>query len=155
MGKRGPAPSPAKLKVLRGETRPSRVNYAEPEPRPGLPEKPLDLIEGAGAVWDRVVRELGHTGVITAVDTDSLRAYAEAVARYEEAARFYSGPLIKGKGGELVRSPLHQIMRDNASLLLLFARELGLTPSARSGIRAPSQPASDGFEDLRARTRAG
>ena len=29
MGRRGPAPTPTKIKILRGETRPSRVNYRE------------------------------------------------------------------------------------------------------------------------------
>ena len=39
MGRRGPAPTPTKLKLLRGETRPSRINRAEPKPG-GVPRMP-------------------------------------------------------------------------------------------------------------------
>jgi phage terminase small subunit len=38
------------------------------------------------------------------------------------------------RSGELVKNPLHQIVRDNAILQRAFARELGLTPSARTGL---------------------
>ena len=141
MGRRGPTPAPTALKVLRGERRPSRVNLAEPTPGPGLPVRPLELGPGAIAAWDRVVAELGPTGVLTALDRDVLRAYAEAVERYEAAALAYarSGPLIRGaRSGDLIKNPLHQIVRDNALLMLAFARELGATPSARSGLRAPA-----------------
>jgi phage terminase small subunit len=31
--------------------------------------------------------------------------------------------------------PLHQIVRDNRDAIRLFARELGLSPSARAGLR--------------------
>jgi P27 family predicted phage terminase small subunit len=89
-----------------------------------------------------VSSELGPTGVLTRLDRDVLRAYAEAVARYEAAAVMLagSGPLIRGaRHGELIKNPLHQIVRDNAMLLLAFARELGATPSARSGLRAPTE----------------
>ena len=140
VGRRGPAPAPTRLKLLRGETRPSRVNYREPKPGPGLPAKPVDLAPGAEAVWEGVVAALGPTGVLTGADGDMVRLYAEAMARYRQAAAAYagSGPLIRGaRAGELIKNPLHQIVRDDATLLVTLARELGLTPSARSGLRAP------------------
>ena len=53
--------------------------------------------------------------------------------------------IIRGaRTGELIKNPLHQIVRDNAALVLSLARELGLTPSARSGLRAPTQAAPGG-----------
>lgn len=130
--------------MLRGETRPSRVNHREPKPRANGPIKPSDLDAEAEEVWDRVVTEYGHTGVITAADTDALRAYCEAVARYRQAAGLLrqSGPLIKSKrSGEFVKNPLHQITRDNADLMRQYARELGLTPSARTGLQGKEQEA--------------
>ncbi len=141
MGRRGPAPTPTKLKLLRGETRPSRVNYAEPEPLRHLPERPTDLITGADAVWGRVITELGHSGTITGADRDLLRVYSEVVVRYEQASVMLagSGPVIVGaRKGEIVRNPLTSIVRDLGMQLVVLARELGLSPSARSGIRAPS-----------------
>ena len=44
------------------------------------------------------------------------------------------------RSGELVKNPLHQIVRDNADLIRAFARELGFTPSARSALTAIKEP---------------
>lgn len=136
MGSRGPAPLPTRLKILHGETRAARLNLDEPKPG-GQPRMPADMSDEAKRVWRRVIRDFGATGVLTAVDADALRTYCEAVVRYVQAARTLeaTGPLVRGaRGGELVKNPLHQIVRDNANLQRAFARELGLTPSARTGL---------------------
>jgi P27 family predicted phage terminase small subunit len=143
MGRRGPAPLPTALRVLRGETRPSQLNRTEPQPTANLPERASDLDPRARAVWDRIIADFGHTGVIRRLDTDALRCYCEAVSRYEDAAKLLrtSGPLIRGaRGGDLVRNPLHQIVRDNADLMRSYARELGLTPAARAGLHLDTTP---------------
>lgn len=149
MGKRGPAPMPTELKVLHGETRPQRLNPDRPKPgaveeRDGrtvrvhaLPLMPPDMDGRAEEVWRRQLESMGATGILTPVDGDSLRAYCEAVSRYEYAARLLasSGPLVKGaRSGDLVKNPLHQVVRDNALLIRLFARELGFVPAGREGI---------------------
>lgn len=146
MGRRGPPSQPTALKLLKGETRSSRLNKREPKPTPVLPKMPRGLDERAAQVWRRVIRDYGRTGVLTAVDGDALRAYCEAVSRYEYAAQqlAQSGPLIRGaRRGELVKNPLHQVVRDNADLMRQFARELGLTPAARTGIKVPEAPSDD------------
>jgi P27 family predicted phage terminase small subunit len=127
--------------LLRGERRPSRVNYHAPKPLRNLPSKPADLAPEAAAAWDLVLAELGPTGVLTALDGLVLRILAEAAGRYVAGATALarSGPLIRGaRQGELIKNPLHQIVRDNATLLVMVARELGATPSARAGLRAPA-----------------
>ena len=136
MGRRGPAPTPTKVKRLRGETRPSRLNNAEPIPSADLPKMPPDMDADAKAVWRRVIRDMRHTGVIRSADADVLRCYCEAVSRYAQAARLYaqSGPITR-RDGNLVKNPLHQVARDNADEVRQFARELGLSPSARVGLR--------------------
>ena len=136
MGRRGPAPTPTKVKILRGETRPSRVNYNEPIPSADVPAMPPDMDAEAKAVWRRVISGMGHLGVIRVPDSDILRCYCEAVSRYAQAARLYagSGPLVRRDGG-LVKNPLHQVIRDDGEQIRLFARELGLSPSARVGLR--------------------
>lgn len=141
MGRRGPAPAPTSLKLLRGETRPSRVNYSEPQPAATTPKPPANLGLEARTVWLRLIKEVGPSGVLRGADLDTVRCYCEAVVRYEQAAELLSrtGPLVKGRrAGEMIKNPLHQVVRDNATLVLTFARELGLTPSARSGLRAPA-----------------
>jgi P27 family predicted phage terminase small subunit len=102
---------------------------------------PPDLDHRSRAVWGRVLRDFGKTGVIRSLDEDALRCYCEAVSRYETAAALLlsSGPLIRGRGGELVRNPLHQIVRDNANLIRIYARELGLTPAARVGLHTTEE----------------
>ena len=79
---------------------------------------------------------MGKTGVIRVPDSDILRCYCEAVSRYAQAARLYagSGPLVR-HAGSLVKNPLHQVVRDDGEQIRLFARELGLSPSARAGLR--------------------
>jgi|APGre2960657404_1045060.scaffolds.fasta_scaffold154360_1 P27 family predicted phage terminase small subunit len=138
MGTRGPAPKPTRLRLLAGETRPSVVNYAEPIPAGGALTPPPDLRPEAREVWERVVAALGPTGVLTSADKDLLRLYSEAFVRYQEAEAMLSktGPLLKGRDGNFVKNPLHQIVRDNADAVKKYARELGLTPAARVGLRS-------------------
>ncbi len=139
MGRRGPAPAPTKVKMLRGETRPSRINRDEPRPVGELVPIPTDIASEAQAVWRRVLKAFGHTGVIRGADGDVMRIYCETVARYERASRLLdqTGPLVRGaRSGELVKNPLHQIVRDNAVLIRSLAGELGLTPAARVGLHA-------------------
>jgi P27 family predicted phage terminase small subunit len=138
MGRRGPAPQPTALKLLKGETRTSRLNRDAPKPISKLPALPAGMEPRAQEIWHRQVESMASTGVLTPVDTDTLRAYCEAVARYEPAAEMLSksGPLVKGaRSGELVKNPLHQIVRDNVILIRLLARELGFVPAGREGIR--------------------
>lgn len=130
MGRRGKAPTPTTVKIARGETRPSRIGGLEPEPRLAGPTMPEDMDAGAQIVWKRVLVEMGGTGVIRGADTDVLRCYCEAVSRYATVQKLYleSGPMLRDRG-HLVKSPLHQVLRDNVDLIRLFARELGLSPS--------------------------
>lgn len=142
MGKRGPAPTPTKLRVLRGNHSRRPIPDA-PEPLAGLPVIPDGMSDDAKSIWDRVIRDYGHTGVLTGVDGDALRVYCEAVVRYEHAAQLLekSGPLVRGaRSGDLVKNPLHQIVRDNADLIRAYARELGFTPSARSALGDAKKP---------------
>ena len=136
MGRRGPPPEPVASKIARGITAPSRgVNYEQPIPRQRAPRAPTDMTDEAKAVWRHVLREM-PPGVILAADEHALRCYCEAVARYVLAQRIYqaSKPLVQSRGG-LVKNPLHQVVRDNSESVRMWARELGLTPAARAGMR--------------------
>ena len=84
------------------------------------------------------MRAVEHTGVLTAVDVDALRAFAESAAMYRKAARIVaqSGPLIKGRNGEIVRNPATVVMKQAGEAMRAWARELGLTPASRVGLEA-------------------
>lgn len=144
MGRRGPAPTPTRLRVLRGDKRP--LNSEEPKPLDRPPVLPDGMTAEAVAVWTRVLADYGEAGVIMAVDADGFRIYCEAVARYDHAAALLadSGPLVRGaRSGDLIKNPLHQIVRDNAELVRSLARELGLTPAARANLHVQASEADD------------
>ncbi len=137
MGRRGPPKTPSGVKLAQGETRPSRINYLEPTPRRAPPVMPPDMDDAAQAVWQRVLAEMASSETIFAADTDVLRCYCEAVSQYQTAMRMLvsSSPLVRGaRSGDLVKNPLHQIVRESRDAVRLFARELGLSPSARAGL---------------------
>lgn len=151
MGKRGPAPTPTKLKILRGQDRGDRLNRSAPKPSGGGPTMPSGMTKSAQKIWRRQVRAM-PPGVLTVVDGDCLRVYCEAVSRYTEAAAMLaeSGPLAVGQKRNLVRNPLAQIVRDNAQLIRLFGKDLGFQPSAREGLHTQSDerdPLADWIDD--------
>lgn len=147
MGKRGPAGKPTALRLLDGDHHKSRFNPDEPVPDSALPECPAVASEEVRAVWDYTVRELDAMGLAFAADRDALVCYCEAVVTHRRACAVMakSAILIKGLHGGMVRNPALQIQRDSAAAIRAFAQEFGLTPSARSSIRA--QEAGRGRND--------
>jgi P27 family predicted phage terminase small subunit len=136
---------PTELKVLHGERRPSRLNRNAPKAK-NVPVMPAGMSAPAQSIWKCITRDYAHTGVLTSVDTHALRVFCEAVVRYEHAAAMLekSGPLVRGaRRGDLIKNPLHQIVRDEADLVRAFARELGFTPSARSALTAVPEADED------------
>jgi P27 family predicted phage terminase small subunit len=136
MGRRGPAPKPTNLRVLYGDKR-SRINTSEPRPRDVPPERPAWLSDVAAEEWERIVPDLVAMGTVRAVDATGLAAYCEAVARLRAAAALVArtGPLIIGKDGTARRNPAVAQARDASNDVRVWAREFGLTPSARSPLR--------------------
>lgn len=147
MGKRGPAPRPTVLKLLHGEQHQDRINRDEPRPRPAELEEPADASPEVLEVWRSTVRELEAMNLAFPADADALRCYCEAVVTHRRACEVLkrSPVLVKGIHGNLVRNPALQIQRDAALSVRVFAQEFGLTPSARSSIRATD--ASAGVDD--------
>jgi P27 family predicted phage terminase small subunit len=136
MGKRGAAPAPTGLRLVRGD-RKDRINSNEPQPREGIPQCPVDAAPAVHEVWDYTIAELEHMKVVTLADRDALYAYCEAVAQHREVSRQLAteGFAVRGMNGGMVKNPLIQIQRDAAALIRSFAQEFGLTPSARSTIK--------------------
>jgi P27 family predicted phage terminase small subunit len=78
-------------------------------------------------------------------DQDILTAYANAVANYQKATELVdrSGVLIKGRRDGVVTNPAVRIQRDAATLIRMLGSELGLTPSARTRLKAEDDTAND------------
>lgn len=137
MGRRGPAPTPTALKVLHGNPGHRRLNDAEPRPRVADPEPPGWLSPVARVEWDRIAPELSVMGTTFEADAVSLAAYCETVAVFVEACGLVAtmGTVITDDEGGLRRNPAVRIAQDAGNQLRAWAREFGLTPSARAGIR--------------------
>jgi P27 family predicted phage terminase small subunit len=149
MGKRGPAPKPTGLRLLHGD-RKDRINTDEPIPDRGLPECPDGVSDEVREVWDYTVRQIDIMGMASRADRDALRAFCEAVVTHRRACALLakSDVLVKSVLGAPVRNPAVQVQRDAAQTLVRLAQQFGLTPAARSEIRAgvaPAVPANNPF----------
>jgi P27 family predicted phage terminase small subunit len=104
----------------------------------------------AAEVWDEIVPELAYMTIAKAGDAGVIAAYCEALARLRRAtediaARGQIVDAVDGSGRQVANPSVR--MADSASTeLRQVARELGLTPSARSGIHVhhhqDSEPAA-------------
>jgi P27 family predicted phage terminase small subunit len=151
MGQRGPQKQPTQLRLLRGETRPSRLGHGDPVPRAAEPAMPEWFDTRHAAVWRRVTAEVRAMNMLHAADADVLVALVRAVCRMEDAARLVMGHgvLVTGEGGRQVRNPACFVEREAAEAVRRLGREFGLTPSGRAdlghglggGLPDPKDPA--------------
>jgi P27 family predicted phage terminase small subunit len=139
MGRRGPAPKPTSLRLLHGD-RSSRINHAEPQPLDVPIVRPDWLSPVAAAEWDRLAPHLASMGTVKATDEPLLAAYCESYARWRRLADLaaHSNPILN-RGSDVepiwVKNPIFAQVRDATAELRVLAREFGLTPSARAGLR--------------------
>jgi P27 family predicted phage terminase small subunit len=134
---------PTALRVLHGDEK-RYINTDEPTPAPGRPEPPADMEGAARAVWDYIVPELDAMNLVTRPDRDQIAAYCEAVALHAQALAFIrkAGVLIRDRDKAVRVNPAARVVNAQQRSMLLWAREFGLTPSARAHLHA-SQLAED------------
>jgi P27 family predicted phage terminase small subunit len=151
MGQRGPQKTPTSLRLLRGETRPSRIGRGEPAPRLAEPEAPPWFDERHLQTWKRLTTEVRAMHLLHSADRDVLVGLVRAIVRHEDAARLVAaeGLLVTGKDGRRVRHPAAIIEREAAETVRRLGREFGLTPSGRADLgRAAPPPPGSGPERL-------
>lgn len=147
MGRRGPRPTPTNLRLLRGESRPSRINENEPVPATRDPEPPGNrevFTDDMQAVWDRVCRELRLMGMLAGADEDLIYAYCVTTVKYREAVRLVnlSGLVLRGRDGNVVKNPAVQFVRDFGAQLRVLGNEFGFSPAARVGLSTKEKPSA-------------
>jgi len=138
MARRGPRPAPSAIRRAQGK-RTDLLNPAEPLPAPGTgpPEPPASLCPEARAVWRRLAPDLYASGVLTHWDLEAFTAYCDLAVQVDRARQGLQGGLVvRARGNTLVTHPAWRIYRDGLVLLRAYAIEFGLTPAARSQIRA-------------------
>jgi P27 family predicted phage terminase small subunit len=141
MPRKGRPPAPAAVQVLRGE-RPSRINKYPAVPLDEPPVCPHWLIgEDDRAEFERVAALTYRAGLTKSLDSNLLGRYVRAMAvwRQADALVVADGVLIEDRDGDTRRNPALIAARQYAHEARLLEVELGLTPSARSTIRA-AQP---------------
>ena len=141
MGKRGPAPKPTALKRLEGNPGKRPMNAAEARPAERRPNCPVWLDDVAKREWRRLARDLHEAGLLTFVDRDALAAYCASLAEYILADEYVRrhGRIFETKNGYRMPDPMVAIRNRALKDVLVWARELGLTPSARSSIHVETE----------------
>jgi P27 family predicted phage terminase small subunit len=143
---RGRKPKPTHLRVVGGNAGRRPLNQHEPSPNRGLPTAPRELTEDARLEWRRVSRRLHEIGLLTVIDRAALAAYCQVYGRWIAAERALAamaerdpvtqGLLIKTSNGNAIQNPLVGIANKAMADMVRYATEFGLTPSARSRVKA-------------------
>lgn len=160
MGKRGPAPKPTELKLVKG-TRKDRVNRAEPQPTEVPIEPPPWLVDDlALKAWRNLAPDLIERKVLTGWDVQAFAEWCSAVAHLERAERALAaeGHVIEAEvfnrngeatGVRTVRSEWSRVWKDALEVTARRAAKFGLTPSDRAGISADRDGAGEGRDPSR------
>lgn len=106
---------------------------------PQQPDKPTGLPIEVSELWDEIVPVLAEAGLLSEADSMTV----EMALRHFSLARRVSNELIeqgvvvedKRHGGQEAKSPKAQILKDNSSAFLEYAKQLGLSFAARSRMR--------------------
>lgn len=132
MGTRGPAPKPAKLRVLEGKAAETAL-ADEFQPEGDLPGPPDEFDDMQAEIWSRVKVAMGQ--MLTLADYDTLRNYstmqAELIAIEGKLER--SGSLVT-MNGKTQTNPLFRMRNQLVRNIHLLGSSLGLSPAARARI---------------------
>jgi P27 family predicted phage terminase small subunit len=151
VGRRGPAPQPASLRLMNGvsEGRDSGGRRVGP-PGKGFicaaPPKPADLSAKASEIWDAAVADLERIGSLKLSDGPALEMMSEAGATWfacRERVRKV-GRNVTRPSGVVVLSPIVADMRRAEADYRSWVREFGLTHSAQLRLAAPAAGQVDG-----------
>ncbi len=138
MGKRGPAKTPTNLVQLRGNPGHRPINDKEPkfEAPAEVPGPPAFLDRYAKAEWNRVSPLLHKVGLLTEVDIMPLAAYCANYSMFVQAekAKRIRGKLVLDFGNYECQIPEIGIASTAMKQMVTFAKEFGMTPSARTSV---------------------
>jgi P27 family predicted phage terminase small subunit len=151
MGRTGRPRKPDAIKKLEGNPGHRPLNMAEPR-FPALISCPNWLTGEGKSEWRRVIGVLSKVpGLLTSVDRSVLASYCQSYARWRQAEHHLeeegSTVTITGQHGYCAEqpSPWVSISKTYHDAMMRSAREMGFTPSARSGVRVqqPTKPPTD------------
>ncbi|MBQ6621520.1 MAG: phage terminase small subunit P27 family [Mogibacterium sp.] len=109
---------------------------------------PRTLSKGARKEWRRLIalyKDLDQE-ILNDLDVNTIAAYCEAVAVYQEAQKKYQdNPLVGYADGKMVENPFLRIMDREAKIMTGLAEQLCLSPvgRARMGVLAAKKELED------------
>lgn len=139
--------TPTRVLKLRGTHRGDRHGQPEDEPQfaalTTLPGPPGFLDDVAVYEWNRVGPELIAKQLLTEVDLAAFTMYCSNCSRVAAAEKVIKtlGMTIATPQGYIQARPEVAIARQCGAEVRKFAQEFGMTPSARTRVRAPEKPA--------------
>jgi P27 family predicted phage terminase small subunit len=136
---------------MRGNPGHRALNLRQPVPS-GSPTCPSFLQGEARREWRRILRALEPLGLATTVDRAALAAYCQLWGRWvaAEAALMASGTVIPARRGTPMLAPQFYAAQAILSQLRALLQEFGLTPLARTRLKAAEAPEHDTGDELTA-----
>ncbi len=139
MARTGRKPKPTALKELAGNPGGRELNDAEPQPAPADPERvPYKLLPKAPRFWLDNAPRLSALGLLSEIDLPAFQMMATHFGVAVQAAELIRAEGIMTKDEHQLdrKHPALQVLRDNSAAFRTYAAEFGMTPSARSRVRA-------------------
>jgi P27 family predicted phage terminase small subunit len=143
MGKRGPSQTPTRVLQMRGTYRKDRHGDPNTEPEfellTEMPPPPI-VLDGIGRFeWHRVGPELIAKQLLADVDLAAFTLYCMNISRVIAAERMIAdeGLTTWSQSGAKAH-PAVMIARQAGAEVRKFAQEFGMTPSARTRVKATS-----------------
>lgn len=166
-GSGGHNAKPTEIKKLQGNAGHRKLSAdTEPQPDPGIPEKPKGMPKAASREWDRIVPHLLMLRVLTVVDGKALAAYCDAYAYCEMARKdmakhglLVEEPILDKMGEEvgvkLKENPAVNTYAKMSGLMNKFLTQFGLTPASRSKLKIEKPKAVDPMDTFMQGTPKG
>lgn len=151
MGRRGPAPDPTVVRLLKGNPGRRPLNKDEPVPPAGIAKPPQWLKGRSHQVWELLAPILARMKVLSSADAHALALLCDAYAEYLDArdvvrkdgATYESRHFQMDEAGHTVEKvmirprPEVAMAQDAWKRVRQMMQEFGLTPSSRSRIEIP------------------
>lgn len=140
MARAGRKPKPTVLKELAGNPGGRPLNEAEPKPVPADPQQapPYRLLPKARRFWLDNAPRLTALGLLSEIDLPAFQMMATHFGVAVQAAELIRAEGIMTKDEHQLdrKHPALQVLRDNSAAFRTYAAEFGMTPSARSRVKA-------------------
>jgi P27 family predicted phage terminase small subunit len=146
----GRPPDPPALRLLKGETRPSRTKRTAPAVPSKVPAPPKSMSPVALAEWKRLAPTLAADGRLTELTAAGFACFCDDYALLREAQALIDefGLLIPQGSGIPKVNPACSIAHDAAMSMLKWAQLYGLTPASRARMNLPEPEEEDELERL-------